>query len=68
MVHSNGVLRRVFTPFKAICIIEVNTFKQGQIILVEGVFHSDRYIIIYHILGKNYPYFYFNIIFKTKPP
>lgn len=65
VINSTGIYR-LFTPFKATCIIEVGIHVIGQEVTVIAVKMSPEYKLIYIIQNKAYFHHYFVIISKPR--
>ena len=64
LVINNFGIYRVFCPFKAVCIQEVQSYTIGQEITVIAVKMSNDYKLVYIIQNKGYYHHYFMIISK----
>jgi hypothetical protein len=57
-------LVRVGCPFKVICIVAVEGFMEGDILVVDEVLRGSSNTLIYCINDRYYPHFHFTY----KPP
>lgn len=64
LVVNNIGIYRLFCPFKATCIIQVESYVIGQVITVLAVKMSHDFKLIYLIQGKAYYHYYFMITSK----
>lgn len=64
LVINRFGIYRIFCPFKAICIQEVQSYTVGQEITVIAVKMSNDYKLVYVIQSKGYYHHYFMIISK----
>jgi len=60
-INKDGLLRRIYCPFKVIVIVKVFTFEQGEIVLVEAVKVAITLEDVYIISGKAYLIQYFRL-------
>ena len=63
VVNKLGVYR-LFCPFKAVCIQEVQSYPIGQQVTVIAVKMSNDYKLVYVIQNKGFYHHYFMIISK----
>ena len=63
VVNKLGVYR-LFCPFKAVCIQEVQSYTIGQQVTVIAVKMSNDYKLVYVIQNKGFYHHYFMIISK----
>jgi DNA repair protein RadC len=61
VVSSKGQMRQLFVPFRVECIHPVEHIRLNTHVFVEGVFLHRKYILIYFINQRLYPYFHFRI-------
>lgn len=66
LVINNTGIYRLFTPFKATCIVKVGIYVVGQEVTVNAVKMSFEYKLIYVIQNKAYFHHYFVIISKPR--
>ena len=62
IINSNGVIRRLHTPFKVKCAIDIGRFKVGSIVYVEEVTEGDKDELIYIIGNGAYFHKHFSIM------
>lgn len=60
-INKDGLLRRVYCPFRVIVIVSVFRFEQGEIVIVEAVKVAITLEDVYIISGKAYLIHYFRI-------
>lgn len=60
VINSKGIYR-LFTPFKATCIIEIGIYSVGQEVTVVAVKMDDNYKIVYCIKNRFFYHRYFVI-------
>lgn len=65
VINYNGIYR-LFTPFKATCIIGVGIYVIGQEVTVVAVKMSQDFKLVYIIQNKAYFHHYFVIISKPR--
>ncbi len=61
IINQHGALRRLYAPFRVICIKPADLLFEGVWVYVDGVFMDKQKLLLYHINGKNYPYDHFAI-------
>lgn len=66
LVISKQGIFRLFCPFKATCVISVESYSIGQVVTVVAVKMSPDYKLIYIIKGKGYYHSKFVIISKPE--
>lgn len=64
VVNKQGIYR-LYCPFKAVCIQEVQSYIIGQEVIVIAVKMSIDYRLVYVIKGEGYYHHYFMIISKA---
>lgn len=64
VVNKLGIYR-LFCPFKAVCMQEVESYTIGQEVTVIAVKMSNDYKLVYVIQNKGYYHHYFMIISKA---
>lgn len=65
LVVNNIGIYRLFCPFKAVCIQEVQSYTIGQEVTVIAVKMSNDYRLVYVIQNKGYYHHYFIITSKA---
>ena len=68
LVINNRGIYRLFTPFKAVCIIEIESIAIGQEVAVISVKMTQTFRIVYLIKGRAYYHHYFMITSPTGAP
>lgn len=63
VINEKGVFR-LYVPFKATCVIEVESYTIGDVVTVLAVKMSNNYKLIYLIQNKAYYHHYFMIVGK----
>ena len=61
VINTKGKMRKLFTPFKVQCIVEIGRFKMGSIVYVEEVTAGDKDELIYLIGEGAYFHKHFRI-------
>lgn len=61
VINQSGSLRRLYCPFRVLCVIPVKGIGRNTWCYVEKVESNLRTILDYHINGKRYPYRNFQI-------
>lgn len=54
LVNHKGKIRRLYTPFKVLCIDTIGALRCGVYVYVDEVRHSAKGQLIYLIQGKEY--------------
>jgi hypothetical protein len=54
LVNHKGKMRRLYTPFKVLCIDTIGGLRCGVWVFVDEVRHSAKDELIYLIQGKEY--------------
>ena len=62
VIGKDGVLRRLYCPFRVITLHETQVSKQDQIVFVEAVRISDDLLMLYVIKKFAIPFYYFAIL------
>ena len=52
LVNSKGLIRKLYTPFKVVCINAVGYIQSSTHVFVEEVLTNDRDEILYYIAGE----------------
>lgn len=60
VVNKTGIFR-LFCPFTAVCILNIEHYSMGQEITVSAVKMSFDFKLVYVIQGKGYYHSYFSI-------
>jgi hypothetical protein len=61
IVNQNGLLRKLYCPFRVKSIVATGCFKPNMHLWVEEVAASSKDELIYWIMGRPYLYNYFEI-------
>jgi hypothetical protein len=61
VVNDKGKMKQVFTPFKVQCIEEVDQIPFQSFVYVDAVLIHKKYVLLYFINQKPYPYHHFRI-------
>jgi hypothetical protein len=64
VIDKTGDLRRIYTPFKAICLVSFPEIKEGDKVSVEAVKLTVEVKEVFIIKGTAYYIIYFNIILE----
>ena len=64
LINPLGKIKRLFTPFKVICVEAVDGMTISTSVYVDEVLNNDQDQLIYHINGTLYLYKYFQITAK----
>lgn len=62
IINENGVLRKLYTPFKVLCVLPAGNIKADTWVYVEQVAPHSEFLIIYRIFNEWFPYNCFLII------
>ena len=62
IITNDGTLKRLYVPFKVVCIRAVITYQIGDVLIVNAVKVSVDLIMVYVIDGKALFYYYFKIL------
>ena len=65
VIDKSGRLRRIYCPFKAICLVDFPDIKQGEKVNVDAVKLTMEIREIYIIKGTAYYIIYFKIILES---
>ena len=60
IITNDGILKRLFVPFKVVCLVAVSSIQKDDVVVVSAVKISLELILVYVINGKAYYYYYFN--------
>ena len=64
LINPIGKIRRLFTPFKVVCIESINGIPINTSVFVDEVLNNDRDQLLYQINGSLYLYKHFQITAK----
>ena len=62
VIDKYGELRRIYCPFKVLCIKDIDRFKKGDILIVSAVKMSKNLFLVYIISNRGYYYYSFTIL------
>jgi hypothetical protein len=65
VIDKQGCLRRIYCPFKAICLVAFPKIKQGEKVDVDAVKLTMEVREIYIIKGTAYYIIYFKILLES---
>ena len=61
LVSSTGALRRLYCPFRVVCMESIGQFKVGMHLWVAEVLSDTKGILTYVIFDTNYAYHHFHL-------
>ena len=61
LINPMGKIRRLYTPFKVVCIEAIHDIPINTSVFVDEVLNNDQDQLIYQINGVLYLYKYFQI-------
>jgi hypothetical protein len=64
VLDKKGALRRIYCPFKAICLVTFPEIKQGEKVSVDAIKMTVEVKEVFIIKGTAYYIIYFNIILE----
>ncbi|MBL7683820.1 MAG: hypothetical protein JNK00_10710 [Flavipsychrobacter sp.] len=64
LVNTNGLLRRIYTPFKVLTLVQIGNMPPGTSLMVDEVLSTESDELVYIIADRAYKYRYFNIVAK----
>jgi hypothetical protein len=64
VIDKLGLLRRLYCPFKAVCLVTFPEIKQGEKVAVEAVKLTVEIKEVFIVKGTAYYIIYFNIILE----
>jgi len=62
IIGKDGILRRLYCPFKVRIIIVTQVYQKNQVVFVEAVRISDDLLMLYVIKKFAIPFYYFAIL------
>ena len=65
VIDNWGTLRRIFTPFNAVCLVAFPAIKQGEKVSIDAVKLTVEIKEVYIIKGTAYFIIYFKIILDS---
>lgn len=64
VIDKSGILRRIYCPFKAVCLVTFPDIKQGEKVSVDAVKLTVEVKEVFIIKGTAYYIIYFNILLE----
>jgi hypothetical protein len=64
VIDKSGALRRIYTPFKAVCLVTFPDIKEGERVSIEAVKLTVEVKEVFIIKGIAYYIIYFNIVLE----
>ena len=64
VIDKLGALRRIYTPFKAICLVTFPDIKQGEKVSVDAIKLTVEIKEVFMVKGTAYYIIFFNIILE----
>jgi hypothetical protein len=61
IINNLGKIRRLYTPFRVVCLDNIDAIYQNSNLYVEEVFEDPDDRLLFKIGGNLYPYWYFSI-------
>ena len=61
IINNYGCLRQLFVPFKVQVLHATSTLVKGVYVHVEEVQQHDKYLLLYRIANKWWPYYVFKL-------
>lgn len=65
VITKDGTMRQLYVPYVVKCLKATGSIKELSKVYVTSVMEHDKYLIIYKIYDKWYPYSYFRIVFTS---
>lgn len=65
VIDKNGLLRRLYCPFKAVCLVTFPDIKEGERVDVDAVKLTVEIKEVFIVKGTAYYIIYFNIILES---
>lgn len=65
VIDKSGALRRIYCPFKAICLVTFPEIKQGEKVSVDAIKLTVEIKEVYIIKGTAYFIIYFSILLDS---
>jgi len=66
VIGKDGVLRRLYCPFRVITLHGTQVWRKNQVVYVDAVRISDDLMMLYVIQKIAAPYYYFAILLPVK--
>ena len=64
IINQQSKMRRVYTPFKVLCIESIDELMENSTLYVDEVFEDEDDLLLYKICGNLYAYNHFTIQVK----
>jgi hypothetical protein len=61
VINNYGSMRQLFVPFKAKVILPTASLVKDAYVVVEEVQQHDKYLLLYRIANKWWPYYVFKL-------
>jgi hypothetical protein len=61
VINNYGCIRQLFVPFKAKVILATASLVKDAYVIVEEVQQNDKYLLLYRIANKWWPYYAFKL-------
>ena len=61
VIDERGEIRRIYCPFAAMCIIDVDVYTKGEYVVVSKVRIATNLLLVFIINNKGYYYYFFRI-------
>lgn len=61
VINDKGRIRRLYTPFRVMCLVLQYQFSVFSTLYVDEVFEDPDDLLLYKINGNLYPYYHFSI-------
>ena len=61
VINNYGSIRQLFVPFKVQVILATSTLVKDAYVVVEEVQQHDKYLLLYRIANKWWPYYVFKL-------
>jgi len=62
IINKSGRLRRLYTPFKVLCLLDIGSIKANMGVYIEEVATNDKDELVYLVAGIAYNHHYFRIL------
>ena len=62
VIDNEGHIKRIYCPFKVKCIMDIDMYEEGDILIVTAVKLARNLLLVYIIGGRGYFYYSFVII------
>ena len=64
VVNNAGIMRRIYAPFKVLCVKPVNAISEGTQVYVEAVLSDTHANIYFLIFQQPHPHSHFRLLIK----